>query len=176
MEKKIGVYICSGCGIGESLNVEKLARTAQNKGGKVVKTHACLCGEEGNALIANDVANEGVNTVVIAACSARAMTDAFRIDVPILERVNLREHVAWSHEPNDEHTQTLAEDYLDHGHRAGPEDLAARAEHPGDLEGHPRRRRRPDRGQRGAGRGRGRLRGRPGREVARSSAAGSPAP
>ncbi len=112
MEKKIGVYICSGCGIGESLNVEKLAAVAGRKGGKVVKTHPCFCGEEGNALLANDVANEGVNTVVIAACSARAMTDAFRIDVPILERVNLREHVAWSHEPNDEHTQTLAEDYL----------------------------------------------------------------
>ena len=63
------------------------------------QTHACLCGEEGNALIRDDVANEGVNTVVIAACSARAMTDAFRFDVPILERVNLREHVAWSHEP-----------------------------------------------------------------------------
>ena len=115
MEKKIGVYICSGCGIGESLNVEKLARTAQNKGGKVVKTHACLCGEEGHDLLANDIANEGVNAVVIAACSMRAMTDAFRIDVPILERVNLREHVAWSHEPNDEHTQTLAEDYLQMG-------------------------------------------------------------
>ena len=90
MEKKIGVYICSGCEIGESLNVEKLARTAQNKGGKVVKTHACLCGEEGNALIAADIAGEGVNTVVIAACSPRAMVDAFRLDAPIVERVNLR--------------------------------------------------------------------------------------
>jgi len=50
--------------------------------------------------------------VVIAACAPRAMVDAFRIDVPILERVNLREHVAWSHEPNNDDTQTLAEDYL----------------------------------------------------------------
>ena len=25
------------------------------------------------------------------------MVDAFRLDVPIIERVNLREHVVWSH-------------------------------------------------------------------------------
>jgi quinone-modifying oxidoreductase subunit QmoB len=112
MEKKIGVYICTGCDIGESLKVDALVRKAQSKGGKVVKTHAALCSEEGNALIAADIANEGVNTVVIAACSPRAMVDAFRIDVPILERVNLREHVVWSHEPNNDDTQTLAEDYL----------------------------------------------------------------
>lgn len=112
MEKKIGVYICSGCGIGEALKVDKLAAVAQRKGGKVVKTHPALCGEEGQALIAADVANEGVNTVVIAACSPRAMVDAFRIDAPIVERVNLREHVAWSHEPNNDDTQQLAEDYL----------------------------------------------------------------
>ena len=112
MDKKIGAYICSGCGIGEALTVERLVRKATAKGAKVVKTHACLCGDEGNALIAADVANEGVNTVLVAACSPRAMVDAFRLDVPILERVNLREHVVWSHEPKTEGTQALAEDYI----------------------------------------------------------------
>ncbi len=112
MDKKIGAYICSGCDIGEALDIEKLVRKAQSKGAKVVKTHACLCGEEGNALIAGDIAGEGVNTVVIAACSPRAMIDAFRLDAPIIERVNLREHVAWSHEPKTDGTQALAEDYL----------------------------------------------------------------
>jgi quinone-modifying oxidoreductase subunit QmoB len=112
MDKKIGAYICSGCGIGEALNIERLVRKATAKGAKVVKTHPCLCGDEGNALIAADVANEGVNTVVVAACSPRAMVDAFRLDVPILERVNLREHVVWSHEPKTDGTQELAEDYI----------------------------------------------------------------
>src|SRR5512139_1356671 len=112
MDKKIGAYICSGCGIGEALNIERLVRKSTAKGAKVVKTHACLCGDEGNALIAADVANEGVNTVVVAACSPRAMVDAFRLDVPILERVNLREHVVWSHEPKKDGTQELAEDYI----------------------------------------------------------------
>jgi len=112
MDKKIGAYICSGCGIGEALNIERLVRKATAKGAKVVKTHACLCGDEGNALIAADIANEGVNTVLLAACSPRAMVDAFRLDVPILERVNLREHVVWSHEPKTEGTQELAEDYI----------------------------------------------------------------
>ena len=62
--------------------------------------------------ILEDIKNEELNTIVIGACSARAMVDAFRIGVPILERVNLREHVVWSHEPNDEATQLLAEDYM----------------------------------------------------------------
>ncbi len=30
----------------------------------------------------------------------------------MVERVNLREHVAWCHKPQDEDTQMLAEDYL----------------------------------------------------------------
>jgi len=110
MEKKIGVYICSGCGIGDALDMERLVKGSSPP--HQVKTHEFLCSEEGTNLIHDDVKNEGVNTVVIAACSVRAMVDAFRIDAPIVERVNLREHVAWSHEPNDEQTQLLAEDYM----------------------------------------------------------------
>jgi quinone-modifying oxidoreductase subunit QmoB len=111
MEKKIGAYICSGCDIGESVNVDKLVRTAQSKGAKVAKTHPFLCGDEGNAFLAAEIA-DGVNTFVIAACSQRAMIEPFRLDAPIVERVNLREHVAWSHEPKTDDTQSLAEDYL----------------------------------------------------------------
>ena len=29
MEKKFGVYICKGCGIGESINVEKLEKASK---------------------------------------------------------------------------------------------------------------------------------------------------
>jgi quinone-modifying oxidoreductase subunit QmoB len=40
-------------------------------------------------------------------------TDAFVFDPRmVLERVNLREHVAWCQKPGDEETQALAEDYL----------------------------------------------------------------
>jgi quinone-modifying oxidoreductase subunit QmoB len=49
---------------------------------------------------------------VVAACSPRFLTDTFTFDGCFTDRVNLREHVVWSHEPNNEDTQMLAADYL----------------------------------------------------------------
>jgi quinone-modifying oxidoreductase subunit QmoB len=114
MDKKLGVYICGGCSIGEALDVEKLAEVA-TKELKVptCRTHPFLCGAEGIAQIRTDLADGTVNAALIAACSPRAKTDCFNFDTNlILERVNLREQVAWSHKPNDEDTQMLAEDSL----------------------------------------------------------------
>ncbi|MBF0555312.1 MAG: hydrogenase iron-sulfur subunit [Nitrospirae bacterium] len=108
----LGVYICTDCGIGESLNIEAL----QKIGGKTgtCKTHPFLCGQEGVQLIKDGINKEGVNKIVIAACSQRVNTDNFDFD-PLLyvtERVNLREHVVWMQPPNDPKTQAMAEDYL----------------------------------------------------------------
>lgn len=113
MDKKTGVYICTGCAIGESLDMNKLCKVAtkESKGG-ICKTHPFLCSEEGVNLIKNDVV-EGVNTVVIAGCSPRVNYDNFFFSAPVVsERINLREHVIWTHKSNDEDTQMLAEDYL----------------------------------------------------------------
>lgn len=114
MEKKLGVYICTGCGIGESLDIEKLSKVAT--GGykvPVCKTHSYLCGEEGIGIINNDCEAEGVNTIIIAACSLRVNQDVFAFDTDkILERVNLREQVIWGQPLNNEDTQMMAEDYL----------------------------------------------------------------
>ena len=109
MEKKYGVYICKGCGIGEGINVEKLANNVK---GMVCKTHDILCSPEGINLIKEDMKNEGVNAITIAACSPRVKTEEFDFPGALIERVNLREFVVWSHEPNNEETQSLAEDYL----------------------------------------------------------------
>ncbi len=114
MEKKLGVYICTGCGIGEAVDAEALSKlAAEEHKAPVCRSHEFLCSEEGLALIRKDV-EEGTNALVIAACSMRAMTDAFRFDPmkTIAIRVNLREHVAWCQEPKGEDTQMLAEDYL----------------------------------------------------------------
>ncbi|MEW6410747.1 MAG: hydrogenase iron-sulfur subunit [Nitrospirota bacterium] len=112
MEKKIGAYICTGCGIGESLDTEKLTKVATKQKAQVVKTHPFLCGDEGVKLIKNDMDAEGVNAIVIAACSQRVNYDVFSFGNVLLDRVNLREQVIWCHPPNDEDTQMLAEDYI----------------------------------------------------------------
>ena len=113
MDKKTGVYLCSGCGLGDALDIDKIGQVATNeyKVG-ICKTHPWLCSEEGAQLIKQDI-EDGVNTLVIVACSPRARTDVFSYEATtVLERVNLREHVIWSHPANDEDTQMLAEDYL----------------------------------------------------------------
>ena len=113
MEKKLGVYICSGCGIGDALDLEQLAKVATKEcKAAVCRNHANLCSKEGVELIKADIAGEGVNTLMIAACSLRVMYDVFNFDQCLMERVNLREQVAWCQKPNDEDTQMMAEDYL----------------------------------------------------------------
>jgi len=115
MDKKTGVYVCSGCGIGDAINIDKLCELANKKYHvDLCKTHPFLCGEEGAQVIRQDIDDGIVNTVVIAACSPRVKSDIFSYDTStiVLERVNLREHVIWTHPANDEDTQMLAEDYL----------------------------------------------------------------
>jgi quinone-modifying oxidoreductase subunit QmoB len=114
MEKKYGVYICKGCGIEKAINIEKLSKVAA-KGAKVpeetVKNHPILCSPEGLELIKSDI-KEGTNTIVIAACSPRVKYEEFDFPGTITERVNIRELVAWSQQPNTEDAQMTAADYL----------------------------------------------------------------
>jgi quinone-modifying oxidoreductase subunit QmoB len=114
MDKKLGVYICSGCSIGESVDVAKLAKVAESEyKAPVCRTHPFLCNEEGLGLIREDLKQGTANAVVIAACSPRVKTAEFAFDpLMVMDRVNLREQVAWCHKPKDEDTQMLAEDSL----------------------------------------------------------------
>lgn len=112
MERKLGVYICTGCGIGEALDIEKLSAIGPQYGAASVKTHEFLCGKDGVNLIKSDIDGEGINNIAIAACSQRVNYDVFNFPTAIVERVNLREHVVWSHTANEEGTQDLGEDYI----------------------------------------------------------------
>jgi quinone-modifying oxidoreductase, subunit QmoB len=112
VDHTLAVYVCRGCEIGAALDIDALRVVASDELGiERVRDHPCLCGAEGRELIRRDIL-EGVTAPVVAACSPRAMTGAFTFDGCRTERVNLREHVVWSHAPNDEDTQALAEDYL----------------------------------------------------------------
>ena len=111
-EKKVALWICTGCDIGESLDIEALEKVVTEEC-KVEKcqSHPFLCDEEGVELIKKEI-QAGANTLVVAGCSPRFNTDTFTFEGCLTMRVNLREHVVWSHEPNDEDTQMLAEDYM----------------------------------------------------------------
>ncbi len=112
-ENKVGVYLCSGCGLSESLNFDELVKVAEENKVPVCKVNQWLCSNEGTEMIKNDINNDGINKIVIGACSPRVLTDIFSFGNDVLvDRVNLREQVAWTHKPNDEDTQMLANDYL----------------------------------------------------------------
>ncbi|HMK65048.1 MAG TPA: heterodisulfide reductase subunit A, partial [Thermodesulfobacteriota bacterium] len=96
MDKKLGVYICTGCGIGDSLDIDALKKVATKEfKAPVCKTHSWLCGPEGVEMIKTDMANEGVNALSIVACSPRVKTDEFDFGTGMQDRVNVREQVAW---------------------------------------------------------------------------------
>ncbi|MCI5122796.1 MAG: CoB--CoM heterodisulfide reductase iron-sulfur subunit A family protein, partial [Candidatus Electrothrix sp. AUS4] len=108
MDKVYGAYLCTGCSIGDVLDVEGL-KSAASETGMEMQEHACLCGAEGQALIKKDIDEKGVNTVVVCACSPRVMQDTFSYgEGTITIRGNLREHVAWTAQP-DEEDETAAE-------------------------------------------------------------------
>ena len=126
MDKKFGVYICTGCGIGDALIMDDLVEVAEDEG-LPVQTHPILCSKAGVALIEKDIADKGTNAMIIGACSRRVNYDIFNFEGCIVDRCNLREQVVWSHprsefpaltedqiddEEHFDRLQMLAEDYL----------------------------------------------------------------
>lgn len=129
MDKKYGVYICEGCGIGDALDIEALCGVADEEG-LAAKSHPILCGKEGLELLQGDIDEKGVNTLILCACSRRVNYDIFKFEGCIVDRVNLREQVVWSHPRSEfpaltedqiddeihfDRLQMLAEDYLKMG-------------------------------------------------------------
>jgi quinone-modifying oxidoreductase subunit QmoB len=115
-ENKFAAYICSGCGIGDVLDVPALEKIAQKEGKMaVVKSHPFLCNEEGVQMIRDDIEKDGVTHLCIAGCSRRAKAEAFGFSNAAVSRANLREGVLWvvaEGSDHDEVRQEMAEDYV----------------------------------------------------------------
>ncbi len=112
-DPKVGLYICKGCEIGQSLDIDQLIKESEGDKLPVCKTHDILCSKEAVQEIKDDIKKEGLNRIVISACSARLFPELFDFGKDVFtDRVNLREYVAWTHPANDEDTQMLAEDYV----------------------------------------------------------------
>ena len=121
MDKKICTYICTGCGIGDALDIEALSEVVTGEMSQECKTHATLCSPEGRAFLENEKKSEGINTFNICACSPRVMQSEFDMgDDTITVRGNLREQVIWAageaeegqEESHQEWLQETASDYV----------------------------------------------------------------
>jgi quinone-modifying oxidoreductase subunit QmoB len=113
--ERIGLMLCTGCGIGDRLDAEALAKLAGEAGaGAATLTHRALCSQEGVAAIRSAIEKDELDGLLIAACSSRVKTQELRFDRDgcVVERVSLREQVIWSHPKGEEDTQMLAEDLL----------------------------------------------------------------
>jgi len=113
---KYAAYVCSGCGIGDKMNVAGLEKVAKTEGKMaVIKNHPFLCNAEGVQMIRDDIANDGVTHLCIAACSRRSKAEAFSFPTVAVSRANLREGVLWvvaEGTDHDEVRQEMAEDYV----------------------------------------------------------------
>ena len=111
-------FVCEGCSIGECLDTEKLAGAASAELGDPAKVRPALCLPENVEALKQELKGTSSAGVVLAACSQRVNFDVFSpgsLEVDAVERVNIRELVAWTKPAQEEETQLLAEDYLKMG-------------------------------------------------------------
>ena len=108
--RKPGVYLCEGCGIGESIAVDQLESVAASAA--LCRRHEYLCSGDGVATIKKDIAEGTIDQAVIVACSPRVMTDKFAFNGTDVVRANVREQVVWTHPAGNPNTQNLAADTL----------------------------------------------------------------
>ncbi len=103
---RIGVYICHcGHNIASVIDVERVRDYAATLSGVVfARTNMFCCAEPGQLEIQEDIVREGINRVLVAACSPRLHETTFRNAVKgaglnpyFLEMANIREHCSWVH-------------------------------------------------------------------------------
>ncbi len=112
---KIGVVLCTGCGIGDAIDVDEVLSAAKERGCACTLTHECLCAPEGLDAIQAAVSENALNGVMVAACSERVKTEEFATltaDGTVMFRTAIRDHCTWPHEAGHEDTTMLAQDLV----------------------------------------------------------------
>ncbi|MBW1878792.1 MAG: FAD-dependent oxidoreductase [Deltaproteobacteria bacterium] len=112
MSDKIGVFICTGHGIGEALDIDALTEVATDE----FKVDLCetieSCDADALAALRERVAAEELTKVVVAGPNSRSYNAGDLPDAINVQVVNLLEWVILTHPPNDEDTDMMAQDYL----------------------------------------------------------------
>jgi len=120
-EPRIGVYVCHcGLNIGGTVDCEAVALHASKLEGVVLAEHQLYtCSEPGQEKIKRDIAEAGLNRVVVAACSPRMHEPTFRktleaagLNQYLLEMANIREHCSWVHLHEKEAATEKAKDLV----------------------------------------------------------------
>jgi heterodisulfide reductase subunit A len=103
---KIGVYICNcGTNISKVVDCDEVASLALTQPGVVcAKSYKYMCSNPGQEMIVKDIQEQGLDRVVVSACSPRMHEPTFRralakagINPYFLEMANIREQCSWVH-------------------------------------------------------------------------------
>ncbi len=106
-ERHIGVYVCNcGTNIAKVVACDEVVRTLQGLPGvAVARSYKYMCSNPGQEMIAQDIRDQGLDRVVVAACSPRMHEPTFRralsnagLNPYFLEMANIREQCSWVHE------------------------------------------------------------------------------
>lgn len=106
-EPRVGVYVCHcGFNIAATVDVEAVRDLAADKPNVVVaRDYPFMCSNTGQDLIKRDIEENGVNRVVVAACSPLMHEPTFRaageeagLNPYLVHIANIREQCAWVHD------------------------------------------------------------------------------
>lgn len=106
-EPRIGVYVCHcGTNISAKIDVAEVVEFAKGLPGVALASESkYTCSDPGQKAIVDDIGTEGLNRVVVAACSPRMHEGTFQrciasagLNSYFLAMTNIREQVAWVHE------------------------------------------------------------------------------
>jgi heterodisulfide reductase subunit A len=104
---KVGVYICNcGTNIAKVVDCDEVVAAARAMPCVVAaRSYKYMCSTPGQEMIAQDIREQGLDRVVVAACSPRMHEPTFRralqtagINPYFLEMANIREQCSWVHD------------------------------------------------------------------------------
>ena len=115
--RRIGVFVCHcGHNIAGTVDVEAVAETLRDVPGVTLSTtYKYCCSEPGQKLIRDSIQEQGLDGVVVAACSPTMHETTFRRAVAsvglnpyLCECANIREQCSWVHQGDPEQATTKA--------------------------------------------------------------------
>lgn len=111
---RVGFYVCHcGTNIAKTIMVEEVMEYAKTLPHVVVsRDYKYMCADPGQELIGLDIKEQGLNRIVVAACSPMLHEATFRtataragLNPFFFHMVNIREHNAWVHTDTGEATE-----------------------------------------------------------------------
>ncbi|MFH1103379.1 MAG: FAD-dependent oxidoreductase [Actinomycetota bacterium] len=116
-EPRVGVYVCHcGFNISATVDVAAVREVAEGRPNVVVaRDYEFMCSNAGQDLIKQDIQENGVNRVVVAACSPlmheptfRAAAEEAGLNPYLVQIANIREQCAWVHPDREPATAKAA--------------------------------------------------------------------